>query len=295
MNGEAQSEGVPGLVPRRLASGVAAIIATALLVFGAMLPWVSGPHGTKIAHGVSIDIHGHGVIGSRAGLQGGDGIVFILIGLPVALIALQLLKVQLRRWHRPALVACFACATGWTWLDVREMGSVSTSRTAEISLSPGIGVIVTGIGLLALIVAALAVPFPLEGDGERLYRRGRFADALEIDQATYRRLVRNHADEKTLWWALFHVFAEQGNLGLAEAARQNGTLLADTIESTFTASPEEALAPRMLVADGFTAIDVPAGRRYAAWALSQARATLPNEHPGIAETAKWIEELEADL
>ncbi|MFE2142169.1 hypothetical protein ACFXA3_10520 [Streptomyces sp. NPDC059456] len=186
------------ITPRRLPATLG-VAGAALMLLGAVLPWVVGADSDALSYGFRPDAAtGAAALGSRAGLPGGDGLVVVLTGAAALWAAGLLLIGRGRSVHRAALIGAAVLGGAWAALDLAETGTVRDreGRLPDLAAGPGPYVVLMA-GLLLLAAGALARHDAFaELDtrtlrANRLWDNRRFGEALEMQQHTVRAARRS--------------------------------------------------------------------------------------------------------
>jgi len=252
----------PG-IQRWVIAGALASGGAALLVLGAFLPWVTGADAGEVVRGVRVNSTGTGLVGSRAGWAGGDGVVFVLAGMASLVVGVAVLADRRRAWYRATLLGVAGLCGAWAWVDLTSIGSVATQEGDLLALSPGAGAWLTVVGVLSVAAGGLVLPprpvaqvVGAVRSAQRLQRRGYQLDALEVLQTALRR----HGDPvlrsspHTWLRAMSCLSVIQTDVGDGEAARRNVELMEAVVARRPWDSPEEAGVTREQVASLMSAL-----------------------------------------
>lgn len=129
------------------APGVIGLLGGIGLVIGAFLPWV-----TATAPFV-------GTI-TRSGMDGGDGIFFIVMGVVAGLVGLS--AIQGGSSPRRTLLVLVGVAAGaltaYEWSDVNSRVASATAESSMITASVGGGLILLALSSVAVVVSGLSMP-----------------------------------------------------------------------------------------------------------------------------------------
>ncbi|MCX4719669.1 tetratricopeptide repeat protein [Streptomyces virginiae] len=205
----------------------------ALMLLGAVLPWVVGADSDTLPYGFRPDADAGGpALGSRAGLAGGDALVVVLTGAAALWAAVLLLIGRGRGVHRAALIGAALLGGAWAALDLAETGTVPgrTGRLPDVSAGPGPYVVLAAV--LLLLASGVLARWDPESQlyvrterANRLWDNGRFGEALELQQRNVRSARRspgrNHPSTTSASVALVWMYAWGGWPDrAAELARQ---------------------------------------------------------------------------
>ncbi|MDE3723087.1 hypothetical protein PWG71_16980 [Nocardiopsis sp. N85] len=165
-----------------LALGGSVLVALA----GLLLPWVGGPDADRVVHGSRTTPDGVVELGSRAGLQGGDGLLLAFAALVAVLLALLCRFRAPGPAQRTLLTLVGLLMLAWSIVDIADVGRFADAGGGELRLRPSVGGFVSCLGALAVIAAGVLLPLdPETARRRRLLRaagladRGRHRDALE--------------------------------------------------------------------------------------------------------------------
>jgi hypothetical protein len=288
------SEGSPviteaqGIPLGRLAGGPAAVVAGVLLILGAVLPWVAGPDAAQVATGLVLHDDGSGELGTRVGLAGGDGVVFVLVGVVAVLVGVLVLVDRLRYWQRAALIGGGLLSLAWVLLDAGELGTVVGDDGTALSLSAGVGAYVTGLGAVLCLFAALTIPRdPLHrtmamADRALRLENGHIEDAIEELQRSLDRGKRAVPGSPVLlgyYAALAELQSQDSGEGAAAAANQTLQWYTTEIEQAFADDPHLLIEHRLLGLLAMQSANPAWVPSYAEWISSDALNKLAPDDP----------------
>lgn len=294
-------------VGRRTVGGALAITAGAMIALSAVVPWIAGSDSGRVAYGINIAASGAGTVGSRAGWAGGDGLVFVLVGVVAGLVGAMTLAGTQRRWDRPALAVGAVLTALWTWADVAQIGAIPGPDGSTLDLHIGFGPIIVLLGAVLAATAATMIPRDLGQRTlrsalileRRLYWTGHYRDSLEILQRNFQLALR-HADDESfevgdLERMLSNVCRNQANVGRYEQARQNCRLLIDWIEHRYQDDPIELTVRRLDVADALLWFDIGYASTYVEWLWGDAVRRFGQDAQALTWTSDRCNEVRAEI
>lgn len=124
---------------------IAVLLGGAIVAVGSVLPWVTA-------------IGGFGVTVSRSGVEGGDGLITIGLGILIALLALTMIRGEnLARWRGALILSAAAAALMVVDYFIIEGRIRDINRGQTVFASIGLGVWVTGIGAAIALIASVRI------------------------------------------------------------------------------------------------------------------------------------------